>query len=425
MSPEGSPGAERLLAEIDRLEALFAEVEPRVHAFLPEPGRRERLRRQARELLTLFPAPAARPPLFGLPVGIKDVFHAAGFPTAAGSRLPPAELQGAESPAVTALVAAGALILGKTVSTEFAYFAPGPTENPHAPGHTPGGSSSGSAAAVGAGLCPLALGTQTIGSVGRPAAFCGVVGFKPSYDRISREGMIPLAPSLDHIGVLAADVDLARRAAAVLIADWQEAAPPGLPVLGIPRGPYLERASEEGRQHFEGLCRRLADTGFEVRQVPSFEDFEAVVARHYRLLAGEVARVHGAATSDGLYPRFRHLYHPRTVALIEEGQAVSDGELTAARAGCRRLRQTLGEQMEAHGIDLWISPPAPGPAPRGLASTGDPVMNLPWTQAGLPTLVLPAGRGRQGLPLGLQLTGGFGGDEALLAWGHLLEETVQ
>ncbi len=141
-----------------------------------------------------------RPPLFGIPIGIKDIFHVNGFSTHAGSRLPPKQLMGEEAKCVSDLKKAGALILGKTVTTEFAYFEPGPTMNPHNPNHTPGGSSSGSAAAVAAGLCPLALGSQTIGSIIRPASFCGVVGYKPSYDRISRDGVIPVSPSLDHIG---------------------------------------------------------------------------------------------------------------------------------------------------------------------------------------------------------------------------------
>ena len=172
---------------VDHLEARFQEVEPLIEAFVPEPDRFARLRRDAATLLERYPAPESRPPLFGIAVGVKDIFHVKGFTTRAGSQVSPELLQGPEAAVVTALRNAGALILGKTVTTEFAYFAPGPTRNPHNPAHTPGGSSSGSAAAVAAGLCPLALGTQTIGSIIRPASFCGVVGYKPSYDRVSRE----------------------------------------------------------------------------------------------------------------------------------------------------------------------------------------------------------------------------------------------
>jgi Asp-tRNA(Asn)/Glu-tRNA(Gln) amidotransferase A subunit family amidase len=162
-----------LWAYLDKLETRLATVEPHVHAFVPEVGRFERLRREAQALLVRYPDPTERPPLFGLLLGVKDIFHVDGLPTQAGSQLPLDVLAGEESAVVTAMRQAGALVLGKTVTAEFAYFAPGPTRNPHNLAHTPGGSSSGSAAAVAANLCPVALGTQTIGSVNRPAAFCG------------------------------------------------------------------------------------------------------------------------------------------------------------------------------------------------------------------------------------------------------------
>ncbi|NJN43856.1 MAG: amidase [Anaerolineae bacterium] len=176
---------------IDALEKLFTAREPEVLAFVPEEGRFDRLRQDAEALENKFPNRDQRPAIYGTLIGVKDIFHVDGFPTRAGSQLPPDILTGPESDAVSRLKAAGALIVGKTVTTEFAYFAPGPTRNPHNPAHTPGGSSSGSAAGVAVGLCEIALGTQTIGSVNRPAAFCGVVGYKPSYDRIPRAGLFP------------------------------------------------------------------------------------------------------------------------------------------------------------------------------------------------------------------------------------------
>ena len=194
-----------VLQRIDDVHARFEALEPSIQAFLPEDGRFERLRREARALCERHPDPAVRPPLFGCLAGVKDLFHVAGWPTRAGSRLPSDALRGEEADSVSRLKTAGALIVGKTVTTEFAHFAPGPTRNPRNPGHTPGGSSSGSAAAVAAGLCDIALGSQTIGSIVRPAAFCGVVGLKPTYDRISARGVIPLAPSLDHVGCLSPD----------------------------------------------------------------------------------------------------------------------------------------------------------------------------------------------------------------------------
>ena len=193
-------------AYFDQLEATFEEREPKVQAFLPEGNRFDRLRREYKALEQRYPDPDSRPPLFGLPLGVKDIFHADGFETHAGSNLPADRLTGDQAASLTQLKEAGALVLGKTVTTEFAYFAPGPTRNPHNPKHTPGGSSSGSAAGVAAGLVPAAFGTQTVGSINRPAAFCGVVGLKPSYGRVSVEGVIPLAPSLDHVGFFTTDV---------------------------------------------------------------------------------------------------------------------------------------------------------------------------------------------------------------------------
>jgi len=406
--------ASTLLARLDALEARFAEVEPRVRAFVPEEGRFERLRSQAQALTERFPEPSRRLSLFGVLVGVKDIFHLDGFPTRAGSELPPEELAGEEGPVVRALRDAGALFVGKTATTEFAYFAPAVTENPHRPGHTPGGSSSGSAAAVAAGLCELALGTQTIGSVIRPAAFCGVAGLKPSFDRLSRDGVIPLAPSLDHVGLFAPDLTGLARAAAVLIPDWQAVeiseSEGTLPVLGVPVGPYLDRAATEGLDHFRAVVARLRARGFQVKEIPAFADFEAIESRHRRLMAFEAARVHRR-----WFARYGERYHPKTAELIREGQTVGSEEADAARAARGVLRSQLQDLMDRHGVELWICPPARGAAPAGLASTGDPVMDLPWTQAGMPAVNLPVERNREGLPLGLQGVGRYGEDEALLA----------
>jgi Asp-tRNA(Asn)/Glu-tRNA(Gln) amidotransferase A subunit family amidase len=341
------------------------------------------------------------------------------MPTGGGSRLPAAALAGAQSAAVAALKRAGALILGKTVSTEFAYFAPGPTRNPRNPEHTPGGSSSGSAAAVAAGYCPLALGTQTIGSIVRPAAFCGVVGFKPSYERISRAGVIPLSPSLDHVGFLARDVATAAAAAAVCSADWNPAPVASAPRLAVPTGPYLERAGAEARSHLASWVERLREAGYEVVEVAAFADFEAVVERHRRIVAAEAARVH-----QHWFEEFGALYAPQTAELITRGRQVGTDQLDRDLAARAVLRAELEEQLARHDADLWLSPSAPGPAPHGLAATGDPVMNLPWTQAGLPALGLPAGTAANGLPMGLQFVGPFGSDERLLAWGVQLEKEL-
>ncbi len=315
-----------LFTYVDEICKRIDEAEPQLHALLPETDRRMRLRADAQALQARFPDPATRPPLYGVPVSIKDVFFVDGFPTRAGSNLPAEVFVGAEAPCVTMLREAGAIILAKTVSTEFAYFEPGPTRNPHNLAHTPGGSSSGSAVAVVVGFCPLALGTQTIGSTIRPAAFCGVVGFKPSYGRIPTDGIIPCSPSEVHT-------------------HW--------------------------------------------------------------------------------FAQYASLYRPRTVAAIREGQTVDAGELAAAREGRIKLRADLEVTMAQHAIDIWVCPSAPGPAPEGISSTGSPLMNLPWTHAGLPAISLPAGQASNGLPLGLQCIATFMADERLIAWAEPIAEVLQ
>ncbi len=414
-------GERDLAAEIDALEARFAEREAEIHAFVPEDGRFERLRRDAAELARRWPTPDARPPLYGVAVGVKDSIHVDGFTTRVGSRLPTEVLQDAESSAVTALRDAGALVLGKTVTTEFTYFQPGPTRNPHNPKHTPGGSSSGSAAAVGAGLTSLALGTQTIGSIGRPAAYCGVVGVKASYGRVPADGAVLLAPSYDHVGFMTRDVADATLVASLLVDDWRSTAADRRPVLGVPEGPYLERADADGLAHFRAICQTLEDAGYELRSVDALDDFNDVHRRHDLVVAAEAAREH---TRNDWYPRYAELYQEKTVELIRRGLEVDDDELRVAAAERETLRHELTKRMDEHRLDLWISPPAPGAAPAGLASTGSPVMNLPWTQSGLPSVCVPAGTNEAGLPLGLQLVARFGADETLLAWAGGVEEAV-
>jgi len=397
---------------VDRLRARAGEVEPTVNSLVDEDGRWDRVLEAARDLEAAYPDPADRPALYGVPVGVKDIFHVDGLETRAGSDLPPAVLTGEEAESVRRLTEAGAIVLGKTVTTEFAYFAPGPTRNPHAPEHTPGGSSSGSAAAVAAGVCPPALGTQTVGSVIRPAAFCGVVGVKPSYGRVPTDGVIPFSPSVDHVGYFTQDVEGARLAAARLLDGWRSLPEPReRPTLGVPEGPYLEQAGEVGREAFDDHVARLADAGYEVRRVPAFENTEAINDRHGQLTAAEMAIAHGE-----WYREYGDRYAETTRELIEEGRAVSAGEIARGKHGRRELREALEATIHEAAIDAWIAPAAPGPAPEGIDDTGDPVMNLPWTHAGLPTVALPAGTTDDGRPLGVQCATAVGADEDLLGW---------
>lgn len=405
---------------LSQAESYFSCREPSILAFVDEHNRFERLEREAQALAARHPDPEKRPPLFGMLAGVKDIFHVGGFITRAGSRLPPDELQGDEAASAAALKRAGALILGKTVTTEFAYFTPGPTRNPRNPEHTPGGSSSGSAASVAAALCPVSLGTQTIGSVIRPAAFCGVVGVKPTYERISRDGVIPLSPSLDHVGFFASDISTAREVAPSLYKAWDSSpALDGKPTLGIPDGPYLASASDYALEHFDGICQSLAEAGYELRRMRVMEDHAEIRARHDLILAAEAARIH-----ETWFERHADLYSPKFAELIRRGRAIAESRLQAALESRDRFRERMMQIMTDNDIDLWLSPPTIGPAPKGLDSTGDPVMNLPWTQIGFPAVNLPAGKTDGGLPMGLQVIARWNIDEALLAWAGDIERVV-
>jgi Asp-tRNA(Asn)/Glu-tRNA(Gln) amidotransferase A subunit family amidase len=404
-----------------QIEARFEQHEPSILAFVPEEERFDRLHDEADALILSYPDLINRPLLFGALAGVKDIFHVEGFTTQAGSRLPSDLLQGEEAKSVTRLKEAGALIVGKTVTTEFAYFSPGPTRNPHNPEHTPGGSSSGSAAAVAAGFCHLALGTQTIGSIIRPASFCGVVGVKPNYDRISREGVIPLSPSLDHVGFFVPDVESAIDAARVLYRDWDEPTQPlKKPRLGIPDGPYLQSTSKESLSRFEKVCKLLEKAEYELQHIQVMSDFAEIAARHDVIMSAEAAQVHADWFSE-----YENLYSTKFTELIRRGQQISNDQLQTALAARDSFRSEIRRTFLDHNLDLWICPSTIGPAPKGLESTGNPVMNLPWTQAGLPAMNLPAGKNQDGLPLGLQVVGNWYKDESLLFWAKDLEKALR
>ena len=390
-----------LCRRIDAADAI-------IKAFVPGTFDRQRIASQVEGCLERFPEPSTRPPLFAVPVGIKDIFHCEGFTTRCGSRLPPELFQGPEAETVARLKAAGAVVMGKTATTEFAYFAPAATRNPVNPAHTPGGSSSGSAAGVAAGFFDYALGTQTVGSVIRPAAYCGVVGFKPSRGRVSTDGVVPFSATADHVGVFCPSPGALAAVMAVLDSSWQPSPAPAGLRLGIPRGPYLDQADDRALVAFEAQVRRLAGAGIAIADVPVLGDIRAVNARHNELIAAEIARVHAP-----WFEAHRDLYRQKTRAIIINGQAVGETALARLRSSCTTLRRALLDAMRTAGIEAFACPATTGEAPAGLDATGSPLMNLPWTHAGLPVVTLPAGAGPGGLPLGLQLVGGFDLDERL------------
>jgi Asp-tRNA(Asn)/Glu-tRNA(Gln) amidotransferase A subunit family amidase len=436
--------AEELTCMLDRITS----VEKRVHALLPDESpasRKKRVLEEAHELEERFPDPATRPPLWGALVGVKDIFHTDGFPIRGGSKLPEESFLeegapglpgdgGREGEVIRAVRAAGGIILGKTVSTEFAYFAPGPTRNPWNPDHTPGGSSSGSAAAVAAGMCHIALGTQTIGSITRPASFCGVAGYKPSYGRVSTDGVIPFSHDADHIGPIASEVRTLAAAAAAMVPDWQPLPDASVPRVGgtsavpahpdlkhaigpvlVPDDAYLVQADEAGRAAIDALVERLTGLGVKVERIAVFDDIDEINAAHRAMVARDFAEVHAHWIE-----RYGELYSPQSRDLIKAGLAVSDDARARFREGRRSVRERLEQALERHGARMWISPASVGEAPKGISATGDPIMNLPWTYSGLPTVSLslngiPRGMGPTGLPLGVQCAGRFGEDEVLFA----------
>ena len=375
---------DQIAQTIDRLEA----VNPLVRAILPDVRLRERLSSEAADIIDRWPTPSLRPPLFGAMLAVKDIFNVNRMPTRAGSAVPPESFSGREADVVARLKEAGALVLGKAVTTEFAFFASGATANPHNREHTPGGSSSGSAAAVAAGIAPLALGSQTVGSVIRPASFCGVVGFKPSYDRIPTGGTLYYSPSVDTIGYFVSSVADAALVAPTLLLGWREGedAEASAPRIGIPTGAFLEQAGPEMRRALDEAAATLGQAGISVEPTPTLHDIAEINIRHRHMTTFEFAETH-----DERYARYGAMFRPESARLYEEGKGISIADAEAGRASRIALRQRLHERMDRAGIDAWLAPSAVGPAPHGLGSTGEPAMNLPWTHAGMPVINLPVG----------------------------------
>ena len=338
--------------------------------------------------------------LHGMAIGVKDVLDTADMPTEYGSPIYAGHRPAADAACVRRLKDAGAIILGKTVTTEFAFARPARTRHPLDLACTPGGSSSGSAAAVADGMVPVALATQTGGSTIRPAAFCGVIGYKPAFGRFPTAGLKPLAPSLDTIGVIARTVADVARCSAVLAGEPASTIDePGPPRLALCRTPYAAEAESQALERLASVAARLERTGARVRELELPAAFAELDRLHRVIMAHETARsmAHEWRTA-------RERLSPELAAFIERGVSVSADEVAAARAhvdACKRALPSLLAEGE-----LVLTLPAAGEAPVGLASTGNAVFCRFWTLLGVPCLTLPAGRGARGLPLGVQLVGG-------------------
>jgi amidase len=364
-------------------------------------------------------AATPRPPLAGLPVGVKDIIDTADLPTECGFAGWRGRRPQRDAACVARLRAAGAVVLGKTVTTEFAFFKPGRTRNPHDHARTPGGSSSGSAAAVAARLVPAALGTQTAGSIIRPASFCGVVGFKPTHGLLPLEGIAPFAPSLDTLGLLVRRVaDVPPLFAALLASPPAAAGRTGAaPRVALCRTEQWPLAEPSTRRIAEDAAARLARAGARVEEEDLGPGFRGLVAAQRAIMAAEAARTfrpilaeHGEAVSAVLRD------------LVREGEGAAAGQEEGARRQAAACRDLLGAVFARH--DVLLTPSTIGEAPPGLDGTGDPAFNRIWTLLGTPCVSLPAARGPAGMPVGVQLVGPRGGDEALLGFAEWAERAL-
>jgi Asp-tRNA(Asn)/Glu-tRNA(Gln) amidotransferase A subunit family amidase len=414
---EGRLTSEELVqACLERIRAL----EPKVQAwtFLDE----EHALAQARAADERKRSGEPFGPLHGVPVGVKDIFDTGDMPTENGTVLHQGRTPREDAAAVKSLRAAGAVILGKTVTTECAYFSPGKTRNPHDPEHTPGGSSSGSAAAVAAGMVPLALGSQTAGSTIRPASFCGVYGFKPTHGLIPRTGVLQLSRTLDHVGFFSRNVeDLAllaevlqgydegdpdtRPRARIPFSDLAAEEPPIPPLLAFIKTPHWERTDPDTKEAYGELIEALGERVEEVELFPSAQD---LWDWQRTSMAAEMA-----ANLEPLWSAGKERLSPQLRELIERGREVRAVDHQRALRALEPVRASFDELfMERY--DAILTAPALGTAPRGLGATGDPVFCVPWTLLGMPAITLPLMRGANGLPLGAQLVGRRGFDARLM-----------
>lgn len=411
--------AQRSLSAVELARACLDQVEQRdraVHAFVQlDP---DAVLAQARRL----DAGPVRGPLHGLPLGVKDLFDTADLPTAYGSPIYAGHRPVADAAAVALCKDAGALVMGKTVTTEFAYFEPGPTRNPHHLSHTPGGSSSGSAAAVADLMVPLALGTQTAGSIIRPAAYCGVVGYKPSHGRVTRAGVKSLSESLDTVGGFGRCVRDVALLGAVLTSDSRLLTLPVLSgrslKLGVCRTPHWPQVDADTQRMLDQAIAALALQLGSLVDVDLPPDMPDLVDLQKDVMAFEMAR---ALSHERLLHQAQ--LSPKIQALFQAGMLISGTDHAA------HLMATARAQQQVNGLfdrcDVLLTPSATGQAPPGINATGDPLFCRGWTLLGLPCVHLPFFTGEQGLPMGLQLVGRFGADHALLAAAHWVHERLQ
>lgn len=394
--------------------ARIAQREPEIGAFIhvdPE---------AAMNAARLADARADRGPLHGVPFAIKDIIDTAGQPTGWGSPIYEGHRPPRNASCVELMMRAGAVPIGKTVSTEFAYFQPGKTANPHNPAHTPGGSSSGSAAAVADFMAPLAFGSQTAASLIRPAAYCGIWGYKPSHGAFDLQGVMGLAPNLDTLGLLAREVSDLILSRSVLCGSSAEAAPhfaETAPRISLMRGPHWHDGSIEMRDACQRALAFLAEAGAQTGEISHPPGFPGLTECQKTVMAFEAAH---ARLYE--YQNHRHAISDTFADLVETGLATSRRDYLQAR----QTAALAGRVFDAlfSDIDVILAPAAPGEAPHGLGATGDPLYSRAWTLLQVPSLSIPFGKGPNDLPLSFQIIGRFGEDDRLLAAAQWIEERL-
>ncbi len=372
-------------------------------------------RAQADALTAELEQSGPRGPLHGLPCGVKDIFDVAGVPCEWGSAVMRGRRPDRDCALVAELRLAGAVVLGKTVTTAFAYFDPGPTRNPYALEHTPGGSSSGSAAAVAAGMVPFAVGSQTMGSVLRPASFCGVVGFKPSFGALPLEGAMAFAPSLDHAGLFTRSVE-------DMVQLWSALRPLAkarplrrIASLAWPPEDELEPEMAIG---YAAALERLRESGIEVVEYDAPAAFGMLWGVIPALMAREAANLHGE-----LLDRHGPAMGAKLAELLEGGRKIDAAQYLSFVGVLDMARGAYESLVAEHPV--IASPSALGPAPHGLASTGSPQCNAPWTALGAPAVSLPFTPAGAGLPMGLQLIAARENESTLLSTAARIEQILQ
>jgi len=398
---------------IQQCAAAIAAREPEIAAFTvlaPETAQRQT------NAATIH---LADQPLRGLPVAIKDIFDTADLPTQYGSAIYAGHQPKADAAMVSMVRRTGGFVIGKTVTTEFAHLQPGRTRNPRQPAHTPGGSSSGSAAAVAAGMVPIAIGSQTGGSVIRPAAFCGVTGFKPSYKLLPTVGMKCFSWHLDTVGVFAARVvDVAFATAAICGRDLTVGPPGAVPRLAVVRTHVWTEASEDMQAAVETAARAAAAAGARVTELTLPPVFDAAFAAHPIIQDYEAFR---ALAFE--YDHYRDDLGPHLRALLDHAASITAEQYDAARHTTHQARRALADLSD--GYDAFLTPSAPGAAPLGLDSTGSPIFNRLWTLMGTPCVNVTGLTDASGLPLGVQIVGRFGRDRSALEVAQFLEDAIR